>query len=61
MGDAGVIVPWTMYKQYGDKGVLERNYPAMSAWMDYLARSNPDRLRTQDSGEQLRRLACPQR
>jgi alpha-L-rhamnosidase len=43
-GDAGVIVPWTMYKMYGDKGVLERNFQAMAAWMGYLEQVNPGRL-----------------
>ena len=49
-GDAGVIVPWTMYKMYGDTAVLERNFPAMAAWMGFLAASNPGRLRVQELG-----------
>jgi len=44
--DAGVIVPWTMYRMYGDKGILERNFPAMVAWMDFLEANNPGYLRT---------------
>ena len=43
-GDTGVIVPWTIYKMYGDKGVLERNFAAMAAWMAFLDKANPDRL-----------------
>ena len=34
--DASVIVPWTMYQVYGDKGVLERQYPSMRAWVEYM-------------------------
>ena len=49
-GDAGVIVPWTIYKMYGDNGVLERNFQSMTAWMDFLAASNPDGLRTRELG-----------
>ncbi len=49
-GDAGVIVPWTVYKMYGDTGVLERNLRSMTAWMDFLSTSNPTRLRTQQLG-----------
>jgi len=49
-GDAGVIVPWTIYKMYGDKGVLERNFAAMAAWMDFLDKANPDRLWTNQLG-----------
>jgi alpha-L-rhamnosidase len=49
-GDAGVVVPWTMYKMYGDRAVLERNYRPMTAWMDFLASRNPDRLRAHQLG-----------
>ena len=35
-GDAGIIIPWTMYLVYGDKRILERKYPAMVRFMDYL-------------------------
>jgi alpha-L-rhamnosidase len=43
-GDAGVIVPWTLYVRYGDRRMLERCYPAMAAWIDYVRRGNPDLL-----------------
>ena len=36
--DAAVIVPWTMYLTYGDRGILERQYPSMRAWVDYARR-----------------------
>jgi len=49
-GDAGVIVPWTIYKMYADVGVLERNFEAMQAWMAYIARDNRDHLRTKGLG-----------
>lgn len=49
-GDAGVIVPWTIYKMYGDKGILEREFRAMTAWMDFLDAANPDRLRARGVG-----------
>lgn len=48
--DAGVIVPWTMYKMYGDTAVLERQFPSMVAWMDYLAANNPGKLWAVDLG-----------
>jgi len=35
-GSAGIIVPWEVYLQYKDVGLLERHYPAMVAYMDYL-------------------------
>ena len=49
-GDAGVIIPWTMYKMYGDRGILRRHLPAMTAWMDFLERGNPRFLRTSELG-----------
>jgi len=49
-GDAGVIVPWTAWKMYGDRGVLERHYGAMTAWMDFIERGNPDYLRSRELG-----------
>jgi alpha-L-rhamnosidase len=49
-GDAGVIVPWTIYKMYGDTAILERNFHAMQAWMDFLSATNPGRLRVRELG-----------
>ena len=42
-GDAGVIIPWTLYLMYGDTQVLDRHYEAMVRWVEYL-RSNSDEL-----------------
>lgn len=33
--DAAVIVPWEMYKAYGDVSILENNYDMMKKWVDY--------------------------
>jgi alpha-L-rhamnosidase len=49
-GDAGVIIPWTLHKMYGDTGILRRHFAAMTAWMDFLERENPDYLRTRNLG-----------
>ena len=46
--DAGVIVPWTIWRVYGDRRIVERNWNALTAWMDYLERTNSDGLRTRD-------------
>ncbi len=35
-GSAGMTVPWEVYLQYGDVGLLEEHYDAMTAYMDYL-------------------------
>jgi len=34
--DAAVIVPWTVYRQYGDIRILERQYASMQAWINYM-------------------------
>ena len=43
-GDAGVIVPWTMYECYGDVGLLARHYDAMVKWLRYVDLANPDHI-----------------
>jgi len=35
-GDVAVIAPWTMYLVYGDKSILENQYPSMKAWVEYI-------------------------
>lgn len=49
-GDAGVIVPWTTWMQYGDKAVIEQNWAAMQHWMDFIQTRNPDFLRKNGVG-----------
>ena len=34
--DAAVIIPWTLYVTYGDRRLLERQYPSMKAWVEYV-------------------------
>jgi alpha-L-rhamnosidase len=34
-GDAAVMVPWTLYQCYGDRRILEEQYPSMQAWVEY--------------------------
>lgn len=35
-GDAGIIVPWTIWKQSGDKAIVEENWTAMEKYMDHI-------------------------
>ena len=35
-GDAATIIPWEMYLVYGDKQLLETQYPSMKAWVEYI-------------------------
>jgi alpha-L-rhamnosidase len=58
-GDAGVIVPWTMWKMYGDTAVLNRHFGAMTRWMDFLERANPDYLRARELGNSYNDWLAP--
>ena len=49
-GDAGVIVPWTTWLQYGDKAVIAKNWDAMQGWMNFIQSRNPDFLRKNGVG-----------
>ncbi|GAA0904076.1 family 78 glycoside hydrolase catalytic domain [Virgisporangium ochraceum] len=47
-GDAGVIVPYTLWQRYGDLRVVDENFAAMARWVDYLrATSGADLIRDQ--------------
>ncbi len=35
-GDAAVIVPWEVYRAYGDARLLEELWPSMVAWLSYV-------------------------
>ena len=43
-GDAITIVPWNMYLTYGDKRILEANYPSMIAWLGWMEKNTEDYL-----------------
>ena len=34
--DAGIIVPWTVWKQFGDKSIVEENWEAMNRFMNHI-------------------------
>jgi alpha-L-rhamnosidase len=41
-GDGGVVIPWLLYRIYGDRRVLERSFASMCRWVDWIERNNPD-------------------
>lgn len=43
--DAGIIVPWTLWKMYGDRDVLVSCYPAMQRFLEYLQRNSDNGIR----------------
>ena len=43
--DAALVVPWTTYLAYGDKRILEEQYPSMKAWVEFMTnRAGADHL-----------------
>ena len=47
--DVTIIVPWTTYLTYGDKRILEVQYPSMKAWVEYMrSRAGEDLIWTGD-------------
>lgn len=36
-GDAAVLVPWSLWRAYGDRQALARAFPSMHGWVDYAA------------------------
>jgi alpha-L-rhamnosidase len=48
--DAGIIVPWRMYENYGDTEVLRQHYDAMKKYLENIRKQNPDHLWLNDTG-----------
>ena len=42
--DVATIIPWNVYLAYGDKRVLEDQYPSMKAWVEYMHAQSPKDL-----------------
>jgi alpha-L-rhamnosidase len=42
--DASTIIPWEMYRVYGDKKFLEDQYPSMKAWVGFMESKSKDNL-----------------
>ncbi|EPS31496.1 putative alpha-L-rhamnosidase [Penicillium oxalicum 114-2] len=42
--DVAILLPWTLYQNYGDTEVLRRQYPSMTTWLDRGIQRGPDRL-----------------
>ncbi|HWA24051.1 MAG TPA: glycoside hydrolase family 78 protein [Lacunisphaera sp.] len=56
--DAGVIIPYTMWRVYGDRRILERHYHAMVKWVDWIDRHNPAGLRVNQLGNNYGDWLC---
>lgn len=47
--DAGIILVWELYQQYGDRQIIEENLDAMCRYLDYLVDTSDDFIRTRHS------------
>lgn len=47
-GDAIITIPWTLYQQYGNPQIIEENYDAMCAYMDYLTATSDGFIRNDE-------------
>ena len=49
--DAGIIVPWTVWKQFGDKEIVEENWEAMNRFMNHIYETKYEHtLMTEENG-----------
>jgi alpha-L-rhamnosidase len=49
-GDAGIIIPWTSWLQYGDTTIIKEHWDAMQRWMGLIQSRNPNFLRKKGVG-----------
>ncbi len=48
--DAGILVPYAAWLQYGDKSLVEASWSNMQRYMDFILTTNPDYLRRNKLG-----------
>lgn len=56
--DAGIIVPWTIWRVYGDCRIIEQHWDSMVRWLDWLERTNPDGIRCNNLGNNYGDWLC---
>jgi alpha-L-rhamnosidase len=56
--DAGIIIPWVLWRVYDDTRIIERHFGAMAAWLDYIQRTNPDGIRSNALGNNYGDWLC---
>ncbi len=50
--DCATIIPWQHYMAFGDVSILERQYPSMKRWVDYMISQSADNGYLWNSGDQ---------
>jgi hypothetical protein len=56
--DAGVIVPWTIWRVYGDRRMAERHWGAMVKWLEWIDQKNPRGIRENELGNNYGDWLC---
>ena len=51
--DAGTVVPWRMYQNYGDTRMLAEHYESARRWVDYIHSKNPNLLWEREMGDKF--------
>jgi len=49
--DAGIIIPWTTWLQYGDRAIIGQNWNSMQRFMDFIVSANPNFIRKNGVGQ----------
>jgi alpha-L-rhamnosidase len=49
--DAGVVLPWRVYQNYGDRRLLAVQYEAARRWVEHACSLNPDLIWRQGRGD----------
>ncbi|RUT68331.1 hydrolase [Flavobacterium cupreum] len=50
-GVTGVILPWIYYEYYGDSSLIEKYYPVMKSYVDYLATTSKNHIVSHGLGD----------
>ncbi|NQE61268.1 alpha-L-rhamnosidase [Caulobacter sp. RHG1] len=48
--DAGVMLPWTVWKRYNDTAIVDQNWAAMTRYLGFIRTSNPDLIWRKERG-----------
>jgi len=48
--DGGVIIPWRLYVNYGDRRILEQHFASAKRWVDYVRTQSPELIWTGKRG-----------
>jgi alpha-L-rhamnosidase len=48
--DAGVMLPWTTWRRYGDTAIIDQNWAAMTRYLGFILDNNPDLIWRNERG-----------